>query len=102
ARAPGVCQVVFEATCAITLPGDQLCVVGDSEALGNWDPHRGLVLQTGPETFPVWSGSMWLSPSAWKLVVLRAGGGVEWEPGPCCRPLGGRGGVAADAHARGI
>lgn len=90
--------VLWEVFCAFTDPGDSLVVAGSHEALGDWDPAAGLRLSTGPSSFPRWFGSSRLTfqegPNAagpsrtgsealgWKLVVLRADGRVEWEPGP--------------------
>lgn len=62
--------------------GDTLVVVGDAPELGAWDPRRGLRLDGS--TWPHWRGEVALragSRVAYKLVVLRADGGVTWEAG---------------------
>lgn len=62
--------------------GDSIVLCGSSEELGCWAPARGLRLQTCPDTYPVWSGSVELSgdmPVEFKVVRLR-GVGAEWEP----------------------
>jgi len=78
-------RTAWRATCAGTLPGDSVVVVGAAEQLGGWEPARGLHLTTTPMTFPWWSGAAKLGPGAfpleWKLVCLREDGTVLWEPG---------------------
>jgi len=79
------CVVIWEAMCAETSFGDTLCVVGSSEELGAWDPAKGLVLSTEPTAFPHWHGASKLEaregPVAYKLVILRSDGSMEWEDG---------------------
>lgn len=78
-------EVHFEALCTATSPGDVLRIVGSADAFGAWQPERGLLLATTPTSFPCWSGRAELPLGAsaeWKLVIARAGGGVEWETGP--------------------
>lgn len=68
-----------------TQPGDRVVVVGSDDALGAWDPHRGLATSTHPSLFPSWAGATRLPAGArieYKFVTLRADGRVEWEPGP--------------------
>ncbi|MCB9614644.1 MAG: hypothetical protein H6722_19580 [Sandaracinus sp.] len=62
--------------------GDTLVVVGDAPELGAWDPRRGLRLDGA--TWPTWRAEASLRAGArveYKLVVLRADGGVRWESG---------------------
>jgi hypothetical protein len=32
----------------------QVCVVGNCESLGNWDPQRAFALQTDSSSYPTW------------------------------------------------
>ncbi|MEO1061360.1 MAG: 4-alpha-glucanotransferase [Actinomycetota bacterium] len=62
----------------------RLVLVGDSDALGNWDPVDGVALR---REFPWWTADVELSvPStglAYKYVVVGGEpGGVTWEEGP--------------------
>lgn len=62
--------------------GDTLVVVGDAPELGAWDPQRGLRLDGS--SWPSWRGEVALRAGAtvaYKLVVRRADGGVQWESG---------------------
>lgn len=78
-------DLLFEAVCMNTAPGDVLRAVGSLSSLGNWDPQRGLRLTTSPTSFPRWSGKAALparcSALEWKLVICCANGEVQWEPG---------------------
>eukprot|EP00747_Dinoflagellata_sp_TGD_P164911 gnl/TRDRNA2_/TRDRNA2_185507_c0_seq1.p1 gnl/TRDRNA2_/TRDRNA2_185507_c0~~gnl/TRDRNA2_/TRDRNA2_185507_c0_seq1.p1 ORF type:complete len:874 (+),score=123.61 gnl/TRDRNA2_/TRDRNA2_185507_c0_seq1:79-2700(+) len=78
-------EVEWVVNCPITEPGDSLVIVGSNEALGHWQPCRGLRLSTGPSLFPEWHGSAVLLANRelaleWKVAVLRADGSTEWEP----------------------
>jgi phosphatidylserine/phosphatidylglycerophosphate/cardiolipin synthase-like enzyme len=78
----GTTRVEVEAHCDGTAYGDTLVLVGDREELGAWDPGRGLRLSG--ESWPTWRGAVDLPAGArveYKLVILRAGGGVDWESG---------------------
>ena len=35
--------------------GEAIKVVGNCEELGNWDPHKGVPLNTDPHSYPLWS-----------------------------------------------
>lgn len=62
--------------------GDTLVVVGDAPELGAWDPRRGLRLDGS--SWPSWRGEVALRAGArvaYKLVLLRADGGAQWEVG---------------------
>lgn len=74
--------VEVEAYCDGTQFGDTLVLVGDVEALGAWDPSRGLRL-SGDE-WPTWKQTVELPAGArveYKLVIVRADGRVDWETG---------------------
>ena len=48
-------EVTFNFTCANTLPGDQVAMVGSMALLGHWDPMRAVPLTTNSNTYPIWS-----------------------------------------------
>ena len=48
-------EVTFNFTCADTVPGDQVAMVGNMPLLGHWDPMRAVPLTTNPQTYPIWS-----------------------------------------------
>ncbi len=56
-------------------PGDAVAVVGSAPELGGWDPHRAVLAASPIEL---------AANSAYelKLIVRRAQGKVEWQPGP--------------------
>ncbi|MBI4703156.1 MAG: carbohydrate-binding protein [Deltaproteobacteria bacterium] len=67
-----------------TKPGDRVVATGDHPALGDWDPRRGLELQTAQDEFPNWTGRFKLEAGRrieYKYVTLTAAGAVVWEPG---------------------
>jgi len=78
------CSIIFK-VCAHTNFGDELVLVGESAALGDWDPRaKGVRLSTTPAEYPVWSTaplkcSVGPSPLEYKYVRLLADGGTEWE-----------------------
>eukprot|EP01093_Parvamoeba_rugata_P008728 TRINITY_DN24793_c0_g1_i1.p2 TRINITY_DN24793_c0_g1~~TRINITY_DN24793_c0_g1_i1.p2 ORF type:complete len:220 (-),score=-21.76 TRINITY_DN24793_c0_g1_i1:19-678(-) len=77
--------VVFRVTCAGTQPGDSLAVCGEAPELGAWNPFRAAALSTTPDTYPLWSATIELdarAPRAYKLIVQRMTGQVQWEQGP--------------------
>lgn len=71
---------------ALTVPGEELYVVGGHALLGDWGQSgEGVHLVTGPETYPRWTSEAPLllplgTPLEWKLVI-RGGGEVRWEAG---------------------
>ncbi|OLQ04888.1 Calcium-dependent protein kinase 2 [Symbiodinium microadriaticum] len=73
--------VRVEVECALTREGDDVCLVGASPALGNWDPSRALQLNTGPSLWPRWAKEVALAHGTeCKLIIRRRGGQVEeWE-----------------------
>jgi len=86
-RAPAqqLVDVVFEAKCSETLPGDCLFAVGAHGALGGWEPTRGLRLSTLHTKYPSWCGVARIGAGEplgrWKLTMLRADGSLDWETG---------------------
>ena len=69
---------------------------GSTESFGGWQPERGQRLHTEAASYPLWrlaglSVPADLAGLEYKLVILRAGGDVEWEPALRNRrvPLGG-------------
>ncbi len=75
-------ELTIGADCAGTGWGDQLVAVGDAPELGAWDPARGVRLDG--TAWPRWSGRVTMPAGArirYKLVLVRAAGGVEWEKG---------------------
>ena len=46
------------------MPGARVCVCGGHPALGNWRPKEGLEMQTTPDTFPLFTASIFLPPSS--------------------------------------
>ncbi|CAE7276530.1 CPK2, partial [Symbiodinium sp. CCMP2456] len=72
--------VRMEVECALTREGDDVCLVGASPVLGNWDPSRALQLNTGPSLWPRWAKEVALAQGTeCKLIIRRRGGQVEWE-----------------------
>lgn len=78
-------QVSFTVKCADTRVGLHVRVVGSVPALGEWDPHRGLVLSTSASDFPNWKQT---EPSPleegkvveYKYVICdNSGSGFRWE-----------------------
>ena len=35
--------------------GDRVAIVGNIEALGEWNPNRAQYLETSSKTFPIWT-----------------------------------------------
>jgi hypothetical protein len=48
-------EVTFNFTCANTVLGDQVAMVGSMALLGHWDPMRAVPLTTNPQMYPIWS-----------------------------------------------
>ncbi|MFF0742676.1 carbohydrate-binding module family 20 domain-containing protein [Streptomyces sp. NPDC004111] len=67
---------------ATTVPGQNIHVVGDRPALGNWNPAAAPKLD--PAAYPVWKGEVTLPAGtsfAYKYVRKDAAGNVTWESG---------------------
>lgn len=64
--------------------GDSVIMVGAADELGRWHPARGVALTTGHETYPHWQQTVrfWVQshPIAYKFLIRRASGQIEWEP----------------------
>lgn len=56
--------------------GDSLAVVGGAPELGDWDPRQGLPVSSLATPLPA------NRAYELKLVVRRANGAIEWQPGP--------------------
>ena len=79
---PPVMKLSISAS-VVTTFGDTAVVVGSVAQLGGWDPSRGLRLSTDADSYPTWTGHVAIDCGGeceFKLVILRADGGVEWEP----------------------
>ena len=67
---------------ASTVWGQNVYVVGNIPALGNWTPSAGLALSSA--TYPVWTGNLSLPAGTsfqYKYVKLDGSGNVTWESG---------------------
>lgn len=67
-----------------TVWGQNVFVVGNIPALGNWDPAAAVPLTTGPGTYPRWTGSGTLPPNTdieYKFIIRQDGQPVIWETG---------------------
>lgn len=78
----GWCRIAFTVSMETRL-GEHVCVVGSHEKLGCWDPRKGVPLNTTPDTYPTWSGSVELDLQGfdYKFVVIAPCGTVKWEVG---------------------
>eukprot|EP00435_Cladocopium_sp_Y103_P024728 s1390_g6.t1 len=78
-------QVSFSVKCADTRVGLHVRVVGSVAALGEWDPHKGLVLNTSASDFPNWKQTEPMPLEEGKVVEYKYvicdnnGSGVRWE-----------------------
>eukprot|EP00803_Ostreobium_quekettii_P003882 evm.model.scf_1233.2 EVM.evm.TU.scf_1233.2 scf_1233:7407-9371(-) len=63
--------------------GDEVCVVGDAEALGNWDPDKCLAMEwTEGDSWTVKVDLPVKETIEYKYIVKRQSGEeVEWQPG---------------------
>ncbi|MGW5878274.1 carbohydrate-binding module family 20 domain-containing protein [Nocardiopsis terrae] len=62
--------------------GQEVYVVGDTDALGSWNPTAGAKLATDGSSYPQWTGQVTIgADDEWKLVKVSPDGGVEWESG---------------------
>lgn len=64
-----------------TQSGDIVVLVGSTDALGNWNPHKGVQMETSEAAYPIWH--TWirgcLPMCEFKFVICRGSGEVEWE-----------------------
>ncbi|CAL1149316.1 unnamed protein product [Cladocopium goreaui] len=78
-------QVSFSVKCADTRVGLHVRVVGSVAALGEWDPQKGLVLNTSASDFPNWKQTEPTPLEEGKVVEYKYvicdnnGAGVRWE-----------------------
>lgn len=68
--------------------GDTLYVVGNHEILGNWNPHKGLVMSTNEKIYPNWKSDVIETDNhneliniEYKYVLITKNGKVYWEDG---------------------
>ncbi len=69
---------------AHTQLGEQIVLVGTSPALGDWDTRNGIVLQSDPDRYPLWSAEVDLPASSgsvvdYKYLRRKPNGQEEWE-----------------------
>mmetsp|Transcript_34919 Transcript_34919/g.96425 ORF Transcript_34919/g.96425 Transcript_34919/m.96425 type:complete len:745 (-) Transcript_34919:97-2331(-) len=81
-------HVTFRLGCAESALGEHFVVVGSHDALGSWDPDKGLRLDTDEKTYPSWTASVSLPLQKcvqieYKYVRSRTycGDGFLWEHG---------------------
>lgn len=81
--APNQTIVTFEVRHDAPKEGEEVCVVGNRDQLGMWDPANGLRLTTTAETFPIWRADVELGASnefvEYKLAHRTADKQVIWE-----------------------
>jgi alpha-amylase len=67
---------------ATTYWGQNVFIVGNAPALGNWDPNSGVALSAA--SYPVWTGSVQLpsNTAVQYKYIKRDGGAVVWESDP--------------------
>lgn len=78
----GTVNVTFQVV-AETVPGENIFVVGDGDALGNWDPAKAVPL--APDNYPVWQVQIGLPVATaieYKYIRLDEAGSVTWESDP--------------------
>ena len=84
-------NIKFRLQCAQTTMGETVKVTGSAQELGNWDPNKGLQLQTNPSEFPMWKGQVAVDTGEtapmealeYKYVIVKEGGSESqkrWEP----------------------
>jgi alpha-amylase len=69
---------------AETVFGQNVYVVGNVAALGNWDPAAAVPLTTDASTYPRWNGAGTLPPNTsieYKFILKQDGQPVLWETG---------------------
>jgi len=72
---------------SVNAPPTKVVIVGSLPELGAWDVRKGVTLVSTPETFPIFTGTLFLAPNTkfeYKYAVVRAeegGEGVQqqWE-----------------------
>ena len=84
----GAFVAVFQVFVHRVLEGDQLCVIGDGEQLGNWDVAKAVPL-TDAHT-PVWSAPVALPPLTrigYRFIIRRAGTAIVQDVSERCLEL---------------
>lgn len=71
----------------VTVPGQTIKLVGNTDKLGNWSPQAGVVLSASDyqANNPVWKGSVVLSSGQaleYKYIKVESDGTVRWEADP--------------------
>ena len=84
ANAPRQGEVLIRADIAAVAPDCKVILVGESEALGNWEPSRGIEMSDAE--FPLWSAKIPKSEVGSTLtfkcvIVKRTGEVVAWQSG---------------------
>ena len=78
-------KLLVRAEIPVVRPTEQVVLVGDQSALGNWDVKKGIVMSDGE--FPLWSAEVklaqLLTPFTYKFVIVdkASGNAVAWEEG---------------------
>eukprot|EP00388_Colpodella_angusta_P001474 GDKJ01004710.1.p1 GENE.GDKJ01004710.1~~GDKJ01004710.1.p1 ORF type:complete len:1332 (-),score=352.22 GDKJ01004710.1:262-4257(-) len=78
-------SVIFQCTCNITKPGDEVLLVGAHRVFGEWDVTKGIKLQTGSQLWPKWRSTVLYLPLDsraldYKYVIRSSTGELQWEP----------------------
>lgn len=83
---PAGVDVSFECNNAHTVPGQSVYVVGDHQALGEWDVRHAVKLS--PDFYPQWTGIVSVPANSsleWKCIKRdeeQPQQQLEWQPGP--------------------
>jgi hypothetical protein len=78
----GTVMVTFQVE-AETVFGENIFVVGNNDALGNWDPEAAVPLS--PENYPLWQVQVELPVATaieYKYIRLDEAGNATWESDP--------------------
>ncbi|CAD8061787.1 unnamed protein product [Paramecium primaurelia] len=77
-------QVLFRVVCPTQL-SQNVTIVGNHSALGNWNPQNGFKLITSPDTYPVWMNEYPLEVEPNEILefklVISNGINSQWEIG---------------------
>lgn len=86
--------VVIFSIRADTSLGEEVCICGNSESLGDWEPTKALKLHTDDDSYPCWTGVAML-PSQhleYKYIIQSKGiDSVRWEEFPTNRKIDPKG-----------
>ena len=50
-------KLKFQLICKDTIYGENICIVGNSNSLGNWDTNKSIELKTDSHIFPLWESN---------------------------------------------